>query len=627
MLEQELESPYWRLDDARDTGLGLWQLVRRLPGTVRPVLGIIRAAAPGSALTVLVLQLASGVAAATGLLEAGDTLQQLLSGGVLAAVGPVLLLASVYAIKGALDTGVALAHARIGPAVHRAAEQRLIAAALDVELVAYDDDRFYDRLHRARDQGLDHLDRAGDNLVELVGAGVGVVAAGVSLAVMNPALLPVLVLGLLPQAWAVLRSARLGYLGSARTVSLLRRLWMVSGLATVRESAAELRACQAAPFVLDEYRTLAEAYREQRTRVAVAQARVGAVGRGVAGVGVAVTYGALLLMLHAGWLPLAVAGAAVVAIRSATAALTRLVLAANLVFEQSLYISDYLAFLTDADTRQRPAGTLTAPTAPETITLHGVGFAYPGSDPCLHGIDMVIRRGQTVALVGENGSGKTTLAKLIAGLYRPSTGTIDWDGTDAVLMSPDSTADRVVLVPQDAVRWPHTARANVRIGRHDRSDPDDLLLRSAASLARADEVVDDLPHGWDTVLSKYFRGGRELSGGQWQRLAIARGLFRDSPVLVCDEPTAPLDARAEFAVYESLRSLATGRTVVLITHRLASVRHADWIYVLHKGKVVEQGTHPLLLAAGGRYAELYSLQARAYSSGQDAVVHDEQVQR
>ena len=627
MLEQELESPYWRLDDARDTGLGLWQLVRRLPGTVRPVLGIIRAAAPGSALTVLVLQLASGVAAATGLLEAGDTLQQLLSGGVLAAVGPVLLLASVYAIKGALDTGVALAHARIGPAVHRAAEQRLIAAALDVELVAYDDDRFYDRLHRARDQGLDHLDRAGDNLVELVGAGVGVVAAGVSLAVMNPALLPVLVLGLLPQAWAVLRSARLGYLGSARTVSLLRRLWMVSGLATVRESAAELRACQAAPFVLGEYRTLAEAYREQRTRVAVAQARVGAIGRAVAGVGVAVTYGALLLMLHAGWLPLAVAGAAVVAIRSATAALTRLVLAANLVFEQSLYISDYLAFLADADTRQRPAGTLTAPTAPETITLHGVGFAYPGSGPCLHGVDMVIRRGQTVALVGENGSGKTTLAKLIAGLYRPSTGSIDWDGTDAGLMSPDSTADRVVLVPQDAVRWPHTARANVRIGRHDLSDPDDLLLRSAASLARADEVVEDLPHGWDTVLSKYFRGGRELSGGQWQRLAIARGLFRDSPVLVCDEPTAPLDARAEFAVYESLRSLATGRTVVLITHRLASVRHADWIYVLHKGKVVEQGTHPLLLAAGGRYAELYSLQARAYSSGQDAVVHDEQVQR
>ncbi|QUQ65113.1 ABC transporter ATP-binding protein [Kutzneria sp. CA-103260] len=613
MLEQELESPYWRLDDARDTELGLWRLVRRLPGTVRPVLGIILAAAPGAALTVLLLQLASGVAAATGLLETGDTLQQLLSGGVLAAVGPVLLLASVYAVKGVLDTGVALAHARIGPAVHRVAEQRLLAAALDVELVAFDDDRFYDRMHRARDQGLDHLDRAGDNLVELVGAGVGVVAAAVSLAVMHPLLLPVLMLGLLPQAWAVLRSARLGYLGSARTVSLLRRLWMVSGLATERESAAELRACQAAPFVLGEYRTLAEAYRDQRTRVTVAQARVGAVGRALAAVGTAATYGALLLMLHAGWLPLAVAGAAVVAIRSATAALTRLVLAANLVFEQSLYIADYLAFVADADGRRRPAGELTAPAAPAAITLRGVGFAYPGGEPCLHGVDMVIRRGHTVALVGENESGKTTLAKLIAGLYRPATGSIDWDGADVAQFSPDSVMDRVAMVPQDAVRWPHTARANVRIGRHDRDDPGDRALGTAAAQARADEVVQELPQGWETVLSKHFRGGRELSGGQWQRLAVARGLFRDAPVLVCDEPTAPLDARAEFAVYESLRELAAGRTVVLITHRLASVRHADWIYVLHKGKVVEEGTHAVLVNAGGRYAELYALQARAYA--------------
>ncbi|MEV6604446.1 ABC transporter ATP-binding protein [Kutzneria sp. NPDC051319] len=613
MLEQELESPYWRLDDARDAELGLWRLVRRLPGTVRPVLGIIRAAAPGAALTVLVLQLASGVAAATGLLETSATLQQLLSGGVAAAVGPVLLLASVYALKGALDAGVALAHARVGPAVHRVAELRLLAAALDVELVAFDDDRFYDRMHRARDQGLDHLDRAGDNLVELVGAGVGVAAAAVSLAVMHPVLLPVLMLGLLPQAWAVLRSARLGYLGSARTVSLLRRLWMVNGLATERESAAELRACQAAPFVLGEYRTLAEAYRDQRTRVAVAQARIGAVGRALAAVGTAGTYAVLLLMLHAGWLPLAVAGAAVVAIRSATAALTRLVLAANLVFEQSLYIADYLAFVADADGRQRPAGELEAPAAPAAITLRGVGFAYPGGEPCLHGVDMVIRHGRTVALVGENGSGKTTLAKVIAGLYRPAAGTIEWDGVDVAHISPDSLADRVVLVPQDAVRWPHTAHTNVRIGRHDRPDPGDRSLRSAAALARADEVVDDLPQGWNTVLSKHFRGGRELSGGQWQRLAIARGIFRDAPVLICDEPTAPLDAKAEFAVYESLRELAGGRTVVLITHRLASVRHADWIYVLHKGTVVEQGTHAVLLKAAGRYAELYSLQARAYA--------------
>ncbi|MFC0430405.1 ATP-binding cassette domain-containing protein [Kutzneria buriramensis] len=143
--------------------------------------------------------------------------------------------------------------------------------------------------------------------------------------------------------------------------------------------------------------------------------------------------------------------------------------------------------------------------------------------------------------------------------------------------------------------------------------PGGRALRSAAAPARADEVVADLPNGWETVLSKYFRGGRELSGGQWQRLAVARGIFRDAPVLICDEPTAPLDAEAEFAVYETLRELAGGRTVVLITHRLAGVRDAGWIYLPHKGKVVEQGTHAGLVNAGGRYAESYSLQARAYT--------------
>jgi ABC-type multidrug transport system fused ATPase/permease subunit len=158
------------------------------------------------------------------------------------------------------------------------------------------------------------------------------------------------------------------------------------------------------------------------------------------------------------------------------------------------------------------------------------------------------------------------------------------------------------------VRWPHTARANVRVGRHDRPDPYGDALGRAAAEARADEVVARLTHGWDTLLSRYFRGGHELSGGQWQRLAVARGLYRDAPVLIWDEPTAPLDARAEFAVYESLRDLARGRTVILITHRLASVRYADRIYLLHEGRLVEQGRHADLLAAGGRYAELYELQ-------------------
>ena len=242
-------------------------------------------------------------------------------------------------------------------------------------------------------------------------------------------------------------------------------------------------------------------------------------------------------------------------------------------------------------------------------------FRYPGSAsarPALDGIDLTIRGGESIALVGANGSGKTTLARLVAGLYEPTGGAVLWDGTDTRELDPDSLADRILMVQQDPVRWPNDARTNVRIGRHDRVDPDDVGLCDSARLARADEVIDTLPNGWGTLLSKYFAGGHELSGGQWQRIAVARGLFRDAPVLIWDEPTAPLDPAAEYSVYESLRAVSRGRTVILITHRLASVRHVDRICLVDAGKIAEQGSHAELLAAGGRYAKLYELQSRMY---------------
>ena len=248
------------------------------------------------------------------------------------------------------------------------------------------------------------------------------------------------------------------------------------------------------------------------------------------------------------------------------------------------------------------------------IELDRVGFHYAGrrDAPALQDVSLRIRPGETIALVGENGSGKTTLAKLLAGLYRPTAGHIRWDGIDTRTMDPASLADRVTMVLQHPVRWPRSARHNVRIGRHARADADGSALTWAARESRAQEVVDGLRDGWDTMLTRHFRGGVDLSGGQWQRLAVARGLYRDAPLVIWDEPTAPLDAKAEQAVYELLRGLARGRTVVLITHRLASVRDADRIVFLEKGRIVEQGRHEELLAAEGRYAQLYRLQTRLH---------------
>jgi ATP-binding cassette, subfamily B, bacterial len=280
-----------------------------------------------------------------------------------------------------------------------------------------------------------------------------------------------------------------------------------------------------------------------------------------------------------------------------------------------LYLSDYDDYLKQAAARARRVTGRPAPSGFDRIEVRGVTFAYPGKDePALAGVDLTIERGEVIALVGENGSGKTTLAKLLAGLYDPQAGSIRWDGLDLADVDADSIADQVAVVLQEPTRWPMTARANITIGRHDRDDPDGTALDAAARNAGADEVIGSLPAGYDTFLSRLVKDGADLSGGQWQRMAVARGFYRDAPLLICDEPTANLDAKAEHAVYESIRQLARGRTIVLITHRLASTRTADRIYVLDRGRVVEQGSHAQLLAAGGSYAELYSLQAAAYQS-------------
>jgi ATP-binding cassette subfamily B protein len=614
-----MSSPYWRLDETSDH-IGAWRALRRMPAATRPALRMIWQAAPGHAVAIAVLQVASGGAATFGLLATTGVLERLLAAGptaqrVITALPALALVVAAYAIRGALDAGAALAQARLRPEVRKLAEARLFEAGLDVELIAFDDARFYERLHRARDRGLFYLERSVDNLIDLIGSALTVTAAAVSLGVLHPVLLPVLVLCVLPEGWAVLRAARLGYTTMTRTVTLDRRVLMLSELATEREPAAEIRATQARPFLLAEYQQVADLLRDQEVAVGLAQARTRVAGRAATGVALGATFVLLGLLLHAGWVPLAVAGTAVLAIRSAFGALGRLVQAANQLFEQGLYVADYQAFLTEAASRRSAGGGRIAP-APAAIRLRGVNFRYPGRDArlALQGIDLTVHAGQTVALVGENGSGKTTLAKIIAGLYPPTAGRVEWDGVDITEFDPDSVAHRVMMVFQEPLRWPHTARINVRIGRHDRSDPGDGALHEAARLAEADRVVEALPRRWETLLSTYFRDGQDLSGGQWQRLAVARGLFRDAPVLIWDEPTAPLDAKAEFAVYESLRRIASGRTVILITHRLASVRNCDRIYLLHEGALTEQGTHDTLIAQGGRYAELYALQTRMYGT-------------
>jgi ABC-type multidrug transport system fused ATPase/permease subunit len=244
------------------------------------------------------------------------------------------------------------------------------------------------------------------------------------------------------------------------------------------------------------------------------------------------------------------------------------------------------------------------------LCAESLSYTYPGAGtPAVREVSLELRPGQVVALVGLNGSGKTTLANLLAGLHPPDSGRLLHDGLPVT----DLTAHRArtAVVFQDFTRYKFPALDNIAFGRpHTTADP--TRVREAARQAGALEFLTELPDSLHTPLGKEFTGGTDLSGGQWQRLALARAFYRDAPLVILDEPTAALDAQAEDRLFTRLRRLFTGRTVVLISHRLRSVRHADRIYVLHAGRVVEEGNHETLLRADGHYATLFRTQASAY---------------
>ncbi|MFB6629010.1 ABC transporter ATP-binding protein [Streptomyces sp. NPDC056362] len=600
--------------------LGMWSMAVRFPRQVGIAVRLARRADPRALYTVAVGEVGRGVAQAFSLVAVNALLTELLAPGILVerlrAALPSLVLVSVTAILSSLLRSASTASTGIlEPKVQRVATERYLGLVARVEMDAIEDDAFHKLMDSAQ-YGADAARRMVGYCTAAVASAISLVAAASVLTVLHPALLPLLCAMALPSAWGSLTMARARYESWHRFVQHARAAQLLGRLLIDQQAASEVRVHDVGPFLLEHFRGMAETSEREQTRLAWVGARTGLLADGARGVATVAAYGVLGLLLWHGQMALAVGGTAVLAIRAGSASITDLVLRVTDIQEESLFVADLERLCTEAERRAIPETGVDVPEDFDAIRFEKVTFSYQGAEePSLREVDLVIPRGSTVALVGANGSGKTTVSKLLCGLHLPAAGRVMWGDVDAAEASRARLFSRVAMVAQNFQRWPFTARVNIGIGRPGGAI-DDRDVDAAAAYAGADDVVAKLPRGLDTLLARGYQGGQEISGGQWQKIGLARARYRNGRVLVVDEPTSALDPVAEQRVFDQIHRLSgTGQTTVLITHRLHSVRHADLIYVLERGRVVEHGTFDELMDPSrgtGAFREAYDLQARQF---------------
>ena len=489
---------------------------------------------------------------------------------------------------------------------------RIMEHASRLDLTRYEDPLFYDKMERARVQGTDRV-----MLVQMTGRliqeAVGAISLAAGVILFSPWLLVFLVACVVPAFLGETHFAFLGYSLNFEQTPARRQMEYLRVLGGSRESAKELKLFGLGPFLIGRYKVLSDELHRQNVGLARRKLIFGAFLTILGTVGyyggfAYVIYETVMGALTIGQLTF-LAGA----IAGASAGIQAVFTTFSGIADQALFMTDLVDFFNVQPTIRSKPGALVAPRPiRQGIEFRKVSFAYPGSRrKILSGIDMRIEPDERIALVGENGQGKTTIVKLLTRLYDPTEGQILLDGIDLREYNLQDLWKEIGVVFQDFVHYEMTASENIGVGRIEEAH-NSFRIRSAAMKTFAERVIQKLPNGYDQLLGCRFEGGVDLSGGEWQKIALARAYLRDAQLLVLDEPTAALDARSENEVFKLFSELTKGKMALLISHRFSTVRMADRILVLEKGGIAEQGPHEQLIKYGGLYAEMFELQAASY---------------
>ena len=483
--------------------------------------------------------------------------------------------------------------------------------ALHLDLSSYEDPVFYDKLERARTQATDRI-----AMVQAIGS-VGqqlIVAISLSAGIVwfSPLLLVLLVLAVAPAFIAESHFALKGYSLNIQQTPMRRQLDYLRTLGASKESAKELKLFRLSGFLCQEYRQISNELYDQSSQLARRRLAAGAF---LSLISTGAYYGAYAYVIYRtvmgqlSWGSLQfLAGA----LAGASTNIQNISATFSSIADQSLFLTDLVDFLhVEPKIQSKPK----AQPAPRPIrkgyVFEDVSFSYPNSERrVLERLNLRIEPGERIALIGENGQGKTTIVKLLARLYDPTGGRILLDGVDLQEYDIDDLHGQIGVIFQDFVKYEMTARQNIATGRLESAHEE--AIREAANKSLAAEVVEHLPNKYDQLLGRRFEGGVDLSGGEWQKFALARAYLREAQILILDEPTASLDARSEYEVFHRFAELTEKRMAVLISHRFSTVRMADRIVVLEGGCIAEQGTHNELMALGGRYSGMFELQASSY---------------